>query len=150
MLRVLSLIMSIFLFSFSSIASAADKKETVISMMDSAISHYQEVGEEQAFKDFSVKDSEYNKGEFYIFITEMTDFNLVFHGANAKLVGKNLSKLKDTDGKPFVIAMREVAQGPGEGWVTYKWTHPVTKKITPKKTYVKKTGNVYFGIGYFE
>lgn len=150
MYRTLSIIVSIAILAFSGIASASDKKEIVISMMDSAIEHYESVGEEQAFKDFAVKDSEYNKGEFYIFVTEMTDFNLVFHGANEKLVGKNLSKLKDTDGKPFVMEMREVATGPGEGWVTYKWTHPVTKKITPKQTYVKRTGDVYFGIGFFE
>ncbi|MBL4908036.1 MAG: cache domain-containing protein, partial [Sneathiella sp.] len=57
---------------------------------------------------------------------------------------------KDTDGKQFVLEMRKVAQGPGEGWVDYKWPHPVTKKITQKYSYVKTSGNVYFGIGYFE
>ena len=102
MSRVISLVVGMSLFLFAGIAGADDKKETVIEMMNNAVGHYEEVGQEQAFKDFSVKGSEYNQGEFYVFITEMKDRNLIFHGANEKLVGKNLEKLKDTDGKNFV------------------------------------------------
>lgn len=147
MFRSLSLVLSM-CFLFMSGAASADERKIVTDMMSAAISHYQEVGSEQAFKDFAVKDGEYNKGEHYIFITEMEGFNLVFHGTNAKLVGKNLSSLKDTDGKAFVAAMREVATGPGEGWVDYKWPNPTTGKIAQKHTLIKRIGDVYFGIGY--
>ena len=150
MFRVLSLFVGLGMFLVAGVASAADKKETVVEMMNAAVGHYEQVGQDQAFKDFAVKGSEYNHDEFYVFVTEMKDHNLVFHGANEKLVGKNLEKLKDTDGKTFVVEMREVAEGPGEGWVDYKWTNPETKKIAQKHTYVKKTGDVYFGIGYFD
>ncbi|MBL4908037.1 MAG: cache domain-containing protein [Sneathiella sp.] len=150
MFRGLSVILGVCFLFVAGVANAADKKETVSQMMQAAISHYNKVGQEQAFKDFAVKDSEYNHGEYYIFVTDLKNSKLVFHGANERLVGKNLTKLKDTDGKSFVIAMREVANGPGEGWVDYKWPHPVTKKIAQKNSYVKTSGDVYFVIGYFE
>ena len=149
MFRSMSLVLSV-CFLFISGAASADERKIVTDMMAAAISHYQEVGPEQAFKDFAVKDGEFNKGEYYIFVTEMKDFNLVFHGANAKLVGKNLGSLKDTDGKLFVAEMREVASGPGEGWVDYKWPNPATGKIAQKHTFVKRIGDVYLAIGYSE
>ena len=148
-LRSLSLILSVCVIFMSGIASASEK-DTVTDMMAAAISHYEKVGSEQAFKDFAVKDGDFNKGEFYIFVTEMKDFNLIFHGANEKLVGKNLGALKDTDGKLFVMEMREIATGPGEGWVDYKWPNPATGKIAQKHTMVKRIGDVYFAIGYSE
>ncbi len=150
MLRGLSIILGVCFLFVANVASAEDKKAVVTKMMNDAIAHYEKVGSEQAFKDFAVKDGDYNHGEYYIFITDMTDYSLVFHGANAKLVGKNLEKLKDTDGKQFVLEMRKVAESTGDGWVDYKWPHPVTKKITQKYSYVRTTGKVYFGIGYFE
>lgn len=148
MFKTLSVITSLAVFLVAGLANAADKKETVVEMMNKAISHFEAVGPEQAYKDFAVKDTDYNHGEFYIFVTSMKDGSLTFHGANPKLMGKKLGKLKDTDGKLFVLEFREVANGPGEGWVDYKWPHAVTKKITPKHTYIKKTGDHYFGIGY--
>lgn len=148
MFRGLAVILSMCVFLVSGLANAADKKETVITMMNAAISHYEQVGQEQAFNDFAVKNSEFNKGEIYIFVTDIESATLVFHGANQKLSGKNLNKLKDTDGKLFVMEIRETATGPGEGWVDYKWPNPVTKKIAQKHTFVKRAGDVYFAIGY--
>ena len=150
MFRTISILTGLAVFLFAGAVNAEGKKDIVISMMENSISHFEKVGAEQAYKDFSVKGSEYNKGEFYIFVTALNDGSLTFHGANPRLVGKNLGKLKDIDGKMFVTEFREVANGPGEGWVDYKWPHPETKKITPKHTFIKKSGDYYFGIGYFE
>jgi len=150
MYKTFSVLASLAIFLFASTVSAESKKETVVSMMENSISHFNKVGSEQAYKDFAVKGSEFNKGEFYVFVTSMNNGVLTFHGANSRLVGKNLGKLKDTDGKSFVEEFGEVATGPGEGWVDYKWPHPVTKKITPKSTFIKKTGDFYFAIGYFQ
>ncbi|WP_025897095.1 cache domain-containing protein [Sneathiella glossodoripedis] len=149
MFKKLSVILAFGAFLFSGVAHA-NEKEVVTQMMNEAIAHYNEVGQEQAFKDFAVKGGKFNKGEYYIFVTEMQNFNLIFHGANEKLVGKNLGGLKDTDGKLFVMEMREIASGPGEGWVSYKWPNPETKKIAQKHTLVKRIGDVYFAIGYSE
>ncbi len=150
MFRNLSIILGVCVFLFSGVANAESKKEAVMRMIDAAIAHYEKVGEEQAFKDFAVKDSDFNHGEFYLFVNDLDSGVMVFHGANDKLVGKNLDKLKDTDGKTFVVDMRNVAKEKGAGWVDYKWPHAVTKKITQKHSYVKSNGKLYFGMGYSE
>lgn len=150
MLRNLSIILGVCVLFFTGIANAEDKRASVEEMVASAIAHYNKVGQEQAFKDFSVKDGEFKHGEYYLFVTNLSDNMLVFHGANVKLAGKNLGKLKDTDGKLFVLDMRKIAKTVGEGWVDYKWPHAVTKKITQKHTYVKSSGSYYFAMGFSE
>lgn len=150
MLRKLSIILGVCIIFFAGLANAEDKKASVEKMISDAIAHFEKVGQEQAFKDFAVKGSDFNHGEYYLFISKLEDGIMVFHGANAKLVGKNLGKLKDTDGKPFVLEMRELARSAGTGWVDYKWPHAVTKKITQKHSFIKVAGDLYFGMGYSE
>jgi signal transduction histidine kinase len=60
------------------------------------------------------------------------------HGANEKMIGKNLIDLKDVDGKAFVKERVELAQAKGTFWQDYKFTNPVTKKIEPKTSYCEK------------
>jgi len=31
-------------------------------------------------------------------------------------------------------------------WINYRWAHPVTKKLTPKTTYVVHVGNYFVGV----
>jgi len=150
MFKTVSLLAGLAVFLFANAVNAESKKETVVSMMESSISHFNKVGAEQAYKDFAVKGSEFNKGAIYVFVSSLKGDGVVFHGANPKLVGKKLGKLKDTDGKLFVKEFRDIANGPGKGWVDYKWPHPATKKITPKHTLINKVGDYYFAIGYFD
>jgi len=141
----------VFLLFATGFASADEKKQTVLSMMDAAVKHYQNVGREQAFKDFSVKGGDFYKGEFYIAAYSMAKHTNEFHAVNPKLVGKNLMKLKDTDGKLVLIELYKVANSAsGKGWVDYKWPHPVTKKIAQKQTYVALAGEDLLMIGYYE
>jgi len=136
---------------FAGTANAEDKKAHVLSMMEKAISHFKSVGQEQAFKDFST-EGDYKNGEFYVISQSVSTGNVLFHGANNKLIGKNLNKLKDTDGKLFVQEMVDTAAKKGSGWVDYKWPHPESKKITQKHTYVARVDDtdVFFMIGYYE
>ena len=60
------------------------------------------------------------------------------HGANEKMVGKNLIDLKDVDGKAFVKERVELAQAKGTFWQGYKFTNPTSKKIEPKSMYCER------------
>lgn len=150
MLKKLSVCLAFCVLLISGVAQAADKKAEVTAMLAKAAAHYEAVGAEQAMADFSKKDSDYNKGEYYVIIQNLDDGNVKYHAVNEKLIGKNLNKVKDTDGKQFVMDMIEVARGPGIGWVDYKWPHPTTKKITQKHTLVQRVGDVFLMIGYYD
>ena len=56
---------------------------------------------------------------------------------------------KHADGKRFVQEMTETARRHGEGWVDYKWAHPVTNEILVKSTYVQRVGDVVVACGIY-
>ena len=46
--------------------------------------------------------------------------------------------------------MIKTVQGPGEGWVNYKWPHPISHKILDKSAFVQRLGQDYFvGVGVY-
>ncbi|WP_025898791.1 cache domain-containing protein [Sneathiella glossodoripedis] len=150
MKKIFAAVTALTLLVFSFQAQADDRKATAENLVKAAIAHYQKVGEEQAYADFSKKDSEFFHGEFYIFVMSAETGSHVYHAVNEKLVGKNLLGLKDTSGKLFVKELYENANKQGATWTTYQWPHPQTKKIEPKVVYTEKHGNLLFSTGYYE
>ncbi|MEC5293394.1 cache domain-containing protein [Aurantimonas sp. C2-6-R+9] len=89
---------------------------------------------------------EFHDRDLYPFVYDLKGLN-VAHGARPVLVGKNLSSLKDQDGKYLIQEIIAVATGPGSGWVDYKWPHPITNKIEDKSSYIEKLGDYVVGVG---
>ena len=119
-------------------------------MVDAAVDHAKKVGAEQAFKDFSNKaDKTFQKKDLYVFAFDMNGVQ-VAHGANEKLIGKNLLEVKDPGGKPIIREMRDLA-AKGGGWVEFEWPHPHTKKVQAKRAYVRKLPNYdgFVGVGAY-
>ena len=98
-----------------------------------------------AVSDQSVK--EFHDRDLYPFVFDLSG-RCDAHGARPVLIGKNLIDLKDQDGKYLIREMIAFANGPGSGWVDYKWPNSLTNKIEDKTSYIKKLGTNYFvGVG---
>ena len=125
-------------------------KDEAKAMVEAAVAHAKKVGPEQAFKDFTDKgNKDWHKKDLYVFAYTMDGVS-VAHGANEKLVGKNLLELKDPNGKPLIRELRDTA-AKGPGWVDYEWPHPETKKNESKASYVHKFANFegFVGVGVY-
>ncbi|MEN9435540.1 MAG: hypothetical protein RIR09_195, partial [Pseudomonadota bacterium] len=72
------------------------------------------------------------------------------HPMNPKLIGKDMTEVKDSDGKFFTKEFISTVNGPGKGWVDYNWTNPTTKKIEAKSSYVAKAGDIFVGCGIYK
>ena len=119
-------------------------------MVDAAVEHVRKVGPDAAFKDFTDKSNKaWQKKDLYVFAYTMEGVN-VAHGANDKLIGKNLIELKDPEGKFLIKELRDAA-AKGGGWVDYEWPHPQTKKVESKVSYSKKMANFegFIGVGVY-
>ena len=110
---------------------------------------YKANGKDKAFAEFSNPKGQFTKGDLYIFVIDTKGITMA-HGGNAKLVGKDMSELKDADGKFFMKEIIKTATDKGKGWVDYKWTNPVTKKVEDKTTYVEKVDGYVFGCGVYK
>ena len=138
-------------FVLGATAAAADECTTAQSMVEKAVAHYKEVGKQKAYADFMNKDDKtWIDGELYV-IVAAADGTFKAHAINPKLIDNPaVMDLKDVNG--VVIVREMVASGrehPDGGWVKYTWTHPVTKKLAPKQTWVKAFDGQLFMVGCY-
>jgi signal transduction histidine kinase len=150
--RILTAVAVAIAFSWSTAAMAQEHgtKDEAKAMADAAVEHVKKVGPEQAFKDFSTDKATWRKKDLYVMALDMKGMCLG-HGANEKLIGRNLIDMKDQNGVMLVAEMIKTAQAKGQGWVDYQWPNPQTQKLSNKSTYVHKLANYdgWVGVGIY-
>jgi cytochrome c len=106
-------------------------------MVKKGVSFIKASGKDKGYAEVSNKGGQFIKNDLYLVVYGL-DGTVRAHGANEKMIGKNLIDLKDVDGKAFVKERVELAQAKGTFWQDYKFTNPVSKKIEPKSMYCEK------------
>ncbi|MBC5782511.1 HAMP domain-containing protein [Ramlibacter sp. USB13] len=86
--------------------------------------------------------------DLYLMVLGVDDSVFQAHGNNPRTLGAG-PQSKDVDGKRFVQEMTNVARSRGEGWVDYKWAHPVTNEVLVKSTFVQRLGEVVVACGIY-
>ncbi|MBI3229266.1 MAG: cache domain-containing protein [Burkholderiales bacterium] len=122
--------------SVSAYAGNATKPEAE-AMVKKGVAFIKANGTEKAYAEITKKGSQFSDRDLYLVVYGM-DGSVLAHGANAKMVGKNLIDLKDIDGKAFVKERVDTAKAKPSFWQEYKFTNPETKKIEPKQAYCEK------------
>ncbi|HET7795480.1 MAG TPA: methyl-accepting chemotaxis protein [Rhizobacter sp.] len=87
--------------------------------------------------------------DLYLMAIGSNDSVFYAHGNNARVLGAGPVS-KDVDGKPFVQDMAALARSGGQGWVDYKWAHPVTNEIRLKSSYVERAGDLAIACGIYK
>ena len=117
-------------------AAAADvvTKPEAEAMVKKAIAYMKANGREKTFAEIDKKDGQFTDRDLYL-VAYGLDGVVRAHGANTKMIGKNLMELKDVDGKAFVKERVEMAKKKVPFWQDYKFNNPVSGKIEPKTMY---------------
>jgi cytochrome c len=106
-------------------------------MVKKGVAFIKAEGTEKGYTEISNKQGRFVDRDLYLVVYGL-DGTVLAHGANDKMVGKNLIDLKDIDGKAFVKERVDLAQAKTSFWQDYKFTDPLTKKIEPKTTYCER------------
>ena len=128
---------------------AAASQKDAKALVEKAAAFVKANGQDAALKEISKAKGQFDKGELYVFAYDM-NATMVAHPKNAKLIGKNLMDVPDTDGKLFRKEIVETAKTKGSGWVDYKYLNPETKKVEAKTTYVLKAGDIVLCCGTYK
>jgi len=136
--------------AFTGVVAAADKgtPAEATAMVKKAVAYVKANGKEKAFAEFNNPKGTFVDRDLYVMCYDMQGNNKC-HGANPKLIGKNLLEITDADGKFIIKSLIETANK-GKGWVDYKWPNPTTKAIESKSTYVEKVDDVLLGVGIYK
>jgi cytochrome c len=136
MKRVVCGIMLLAVVFFFGTVRAATLEEAK-ALGEKAAAYMKANGKEKGVAEIGNLKGQFVKGEMYV---TLQDFNGVplANPMSPGLVGQNHFELKDPNGKYFIKECIDIAKTKGSGWVEYSWVNPVTKKVQPKKSWVKR------------
>ena len=136
-------------------AHAQDKSKgsakEATAMVQNAIAHIKKVGRDKAFADFDNSKGAFVDRDLYIVVYDLKG-KVLAHGANAKMIGKDLIDLRDVDGKYFVKERVEMmTKSPdAKGWQDYKFMNPTSSQIEPKSMYLQRYEDLIVGCGIYK
>ena len=139
----LSIVISAVAFALTvplSMSAHADTKATAAeatTMVKKGVAFIKANGKEKGYAEIINKKGQFTDRDLYLTVYGL-DGTVFAHGANEKMVGKNLIGLKDIDGKEFVKERVDMAKTKASFWQDYKFTNPESKKIEPKSMYCEK------------
>jgi cytochrome c len=125
--------------------------DQAIALVKKAVAYIGSAGRDKALTEISDKNGQFVSGELYIFVYDLKGTCLAIGNGNAaKMVGKDLSDMRDANGKYIIKSFVELLNTKPSGWVDYNWPNPVTKAVELKSSYVEKVGDVLVGAGIYK
>jgi cytochrome c len=102
---------------------------------------------EAAFPKFSDPKGEFVQDDLYVTVFDRQ--GVVRATPNPVMIGVNMWEATDPDGVKFTQEIVKLTEATGSGWESYKFTNPVSKKIEPKKAWVRRVGDFYVLCGVY-
>jgi cytochrome c len=155
MSRVFSAVFAALVFAFGVTGASAQAKNgtaaEATAMVEKAIAFIKKNGREKAFAEINNKQGQFTDRDLYVFVYDMKG-QVLAHGSNAKMIGKNVIEVRDVDGKHYVKERVEMmSKGPdAKGWQDYKFMNPVSRKIEQKSAYLHRYEDMIVGCGIYK
>jgi signal transduction histidine kinase len=118
----------------TALAAEFATKDEATAMVKKAVAYIKENGPQKGYAEISKKGGQFHDRDLYIVVYGL-DGKVHAHGANEKLIGRDMIDATDVDGKYFVRERVELARKQPEFWQDYKFVNPVTKKVEPKQMF---------------
>lgn len=145
---ILSLMVIVTLIAGLAIAASRATPDQAKANMEKAVAYFTANGKDKSLATFSDPKSEFVKDDLYIVVLSQSG-DVLAHGRNKAIIGKNMMGVPDVDGKLFTKLMVESANGKTQS-VEYKFTNPETKKTEPKISFYQKAGDVVVLCGAYK
>jgi cytochrome c len=121
-------------------ALAAERRATpaeAVQMVRKAVATIRKDGGARTYASITDRHGPFVARDLYVTVWGL-DGTVRAHGLNPNMVGKNLLDLRDIDGKPFIRERMHTARTQASFWQDYQYTHPMSKRIEPKRMYCER------------
>ncbi len=151
MKHVLNLFLAL-CFLFTPVAQAAEQrgsKEQAIALVKKAKAHLNKHGKEKSIPVFSDTAGPFRDRDLFLVMMDLHG-KVLSHAAMNKMIGTDISPMKDANGVLMVQDMLDKAKTRDKGWsVEYLFFNPGNNRIEPKITYFEKVGDVILFCGIY-
>ncbi|MGA3113341.1 MAG: cache domain-containing protein [Syntrophobacteraceae bacterium] len=148
-LSVFAVFLSLSMGCNMAVAADAGTKDEAVAMVKKAVEFIKSNGTEKALEEFSNLEGQFVDRDLYIIVYDMNGKCLA-HGANPKMIGRDLIDNKDVDGKEFVKERVAMMKTSTSGWQDYKYRNPVTNQIEHKTVYLERHEDLIIGCGVYK
>lgn len=151
MLQKMMFVMALVLAPLAGLAAERGTADEAAAMVEHVVTLFDAEGIEAVIAAVGdPSNATFRDRDLYVIVGELGG-NLVAHGANSALVGRNLDGMKDANGVLVGVELQKTAREDGAGWVDYVWPNPATKKIESKSTRVVRLGDSHYaGVGIYK
>jgi Single Cache domain 2 len=146
--RILIVGFAALLMTRSGQAAEPATPEEAKALAEKAAAHFRDAGPNRAVADFIDPAGGYVDRELFVVVYDPDNRVLGSYGVPA-LRGKDATLLKDVEGNEFGKAIINVAKSQGSGWVEYRMTNPLTRKVGLKRSWVIGVDNYVLLVGAF-
>ena len=123
--------------TLSHAAEGGATPEQAKAMVHKGVAFIKANGPDKGYAEITSKTGPFRFEDLYLVVYGL-DGMVHAHGANEKMVGRNLIELKDVDGKAFVKERVDLGRAKTSFWQDYKFTNPENKKVEPKSMYCER------------
>lgn len=117
------------------------------SLVNRGIELFRQQGPEVGIRTVNERARPFLDGELYLFVIG-PDGSIVAHAYDESRVGIAADELYDDQGQPYGKLMLKLANDKGV-WIPYRQFNPVSKKVEPKTSFVRKADGYIFGCGVY-
>jgi signal transduction histidine kinase len=83
-------------------------------------------------------------------VLDANSYKFIGHGINARVINFDSRGSKDPDNKFYMKDMIDISKQASEGWVEYKYNHPVTGEMKVKASYYVRVGDLVIACGAYK
>ena len=134
---VVACVMSVALSSLPASANDSLVDADAVALVKRGLAYLRAQGRDRGFAEIINKQGQFTQRDLYLVVYGM-DGTVYAHGANERLVGRNLLDMRDIDGHLVIRERVELARTRASFWQEYKYTNPISKRIEPKHTYCER------------
>ncbi|GAB2879858.1 hypothetical protein GCM10027277_56320 [Pseudoduganella ginsengisoli] len=137
------------LLAFTGAAFAQHTANDASALVRKAVAYLKKNGKEKLLMEASNPKGAFVDSDLYLSVYTL-DGKVVAHGANPKLIGVDVSQLRDANDRYFIKDILSAARSAGTGWVDYKWVDPASKALRDKSVYLEKADDLVIAAGFYK
>jgi methyl-accepting chemotaxis protein len=88
--------------------------------------------------------------DLYLMVLDVNSYKFIAHGINPRVLNFDSRGSKDPDGKVYMKDMIDMSKQASQGWIEYKYNHPVTGEMKEKASYYVRVGDVVVACGAYK
>lgn len=139
----------ILIFWTSSVRADAPDRKIALWIANQVVNYIHEIGISGLQQEMFGENQAFRYRDIYAFVLD-EEANMIAHGANKALVGRNMYNIRNSDGVFVFQHMQNQLGSYPDKWVSYRWANPINNKIQEKDVYIKKVKGFYVAVGIYQ